>query len=105
MSQQVEIQLTGMALVQVTKTVTVSQEQSKALLADDGAMKHLLASAVNAPVKAWDNVFGKRELIETIEPTGVRCLTTHCGWVGEGVSVCPKCQGQRFHKFQSIQPR
>ena len=103
--EQVQIQLTGVAQVQVTKTVTVSQAHAKTLLADDGAMQHLLAKTVNAPVKAWGEVYGTRELVKSAEPKGLQCLTNHCGWVGENVSVCPKCQGQRFHQFQSIQSR
>ncbi|MBD1584955.1 hypothetical protein, partial [Pseudoalteromonas sp. S16_S37] len=95
--QQVQIQLTGMAQVRVSKTVTVSQEHAKTLLADDGAMQTLLAKAVNAQVTGWDNVFGQREIVVIAEPTGLRCLTNGCGWVGEGVTVCPKCQGDKFH--------
>lgn len=111
--EQVQIQLTGIAQVKVSKTLTVSKAQAQVILADDGAMQTLLAKAVNAPVKNWDHIFGQREVVAINQAGGMQCLTVGCGWVGEtfnmalgvGERLCPKCKGNSFHQVQAVVER
>ncbi|PHI35948.1 hypothetical protein CBQ28_16935 [Pseudoalteromonas sp. GCY] len=119
MSQKVEITLTGVANVKITKHVTLPKAEADKLLADDSKMQEMLTRHNSVEVKDWDHVFGQklREFaIATPEP-GFACANHHCGWVGNESdkaavyvgellsSACPKCHSVKFYKVQQVVPR
>ncbi|NOU53135.1 hypothetical protein HG263_21780 [Pseudoalteromonas sp. JBTF-M23] len=119
MSAHVEITLTGVANVKITKQVTLPKAEADKLLADDSKMQDMLTRNNAVDVTSWDHVFGKkhREFTITTPEPGYTCANSHCGWVGNesdkamvyvGAQLspaCPKCNSVKFYKVQQVVPR
>ncbi|MEK0158654.1 hypothetical protein WLQ65_05775 [Pseudoalteromonas piscicida] len=119
MGQHVEITLTGVANVKITKQVTLPKAEADKLLADDSKMQEMLTRHNAVDVTSWEHVFGKKHrefIIATPEP-GYSCANHHCGWVGNESdkaavyvsgqlsAACPKCHSVTFYKVQQVVPR
>ncbi|WP_462171119.1 hypothetical protein [Pseudoalteromonas xiamenensis] len=109
----VQVQLTGVAMVTLSRTVALPAHQAKAILADDDAIQTLLSNSKQIAVMQWNCVGGQREAVTLPVSHGYQCLAVRCGWVGteddkkitENGATCPRCSGAKFHEVQSIQPR
>ncbi|KZX01026.1 hypothetical protein JL49_08225 [Pseudoalteromonas luteoviolacea] len=117
--EHVDITLTGVASVKITKQVTLPKAEADALLADDSKIQDMLTRHHAVDVKSWSHVFGKKQREFTIEKPepGYSCSNHHCGWVGNesdkaqvvinGVETqaCPKCHSVKFYNVQQVVPR
>ena len=119
MSQHVDITLTGVASVKITKQVTLPKAEADAVLSDDRKMQEMLTRNNAVDVKSWGHVFGQkqREFVITTPEPGYSCANHHCGWVGNesdkamvyvGAQLspaCPKCNSVKFYNVQCISER
>ncbi|MCF2910765.1 hypothetical protein L1285_20875 [Pseudoalteromonas sp. DL2-H2.2] len=119
MSDHVEVKLTGLAMVEITKTITLPRAEADALRFDDAGMQDHLIRHENLAVQSWMHVFAKRVREFSIRPAepGYTCANHYCGWVGNEsdkgtayvgeqlTTVCPLCNGTRFNKVQQVVPR
>ncbi|MDK1288524.1 hypothetical protein [Pseudoalteromonas umbrosa] len=117
--EHVDITLTGVANVKITKNVTLPKSEAEKLLSDDGKIQALLTRHNPIEVKSWGHVFGEkqREFTITKPEPGYSCANHFCGWVGiesdkaevekpgGSVSTCPECGGSKFYTFQRVVPR
>lgn len=104
----VEIQLTGEATIKWQRSLIVSEDEAKAILADDEVIQMMLTQQENFGVKRWNNVYGSRSLVaEPLNEPLYQCH--HCYWVGTDLEKmkiyganqqvtkrCPRCEMRNF---------
>ncbi|KAF7787166.1 hypothetical protein PRUB_a4038 [Pseudoalteromonas rubra] len=61
--EHVQVQITGVAMVTFTHTVTLPKVEAQTVLSDDNQMQQLLAKHHDVQVDQWQNVFGQREQV------------------------------------------
>ncbi|GEM_PF-3423646 len=109
----VEIQLTGEATIKWQRTLVVSEDEAKAILADDEIIQMMLTQEESFGVKRWGDVYGSRSLVtEPLNEPLYECQ--HCHWVGSDLDKlkiyglephqvtkrCPRCEMRNFREVK-----